>query len=160
MFFKCNFILFFSCPAGSVCLSGWSRRRFVTVIVLKHLKNIIFRMVEKKQEWKMKMLDNYLYQVCNLIYYHIQCTGWVCAGGRYRTWITCCAWGLLCCFQKIQYVRPTASLLNNILFFFFIFLSILSITEQSARSFSDCLKQWPTKLALLIASKQLSHHLF
>jgi len=34
------------------------------------------------------------------------------------------------------------------------------ITEQSARSFSDFPKQWPTKLAPLIASEQLSHHPF
>ena len=53
------------------------------------------------------MLDNCFYQVCNQIYCHIQCTGFLCADAR---WITCCVWGLLCCFQKIQYVRPTASL--------------------------------------------------
>ena len=58
----------------------------------------------------MKNVDNYSHQVCNLIYCHLQCTGWVCAGVGGRTWTTCCAWGLLCCFQKIQYVRPTASL--------------------------------------------------
>ena len=63
----------------------------------------------------MKMLENYFYQVCNLIYSHIQCTGCVYAGGRHRTWITCCSGGLLYCFQKIQYVRPTASGQNNIL---------------------------------------------
>ena len=56
------------------------------------------------------MLENYFYQVCNLIYCHIQWTGFMFAGGRVRKWITCCARGLLCCFQKIQYVRPTASL--------------------------------------------------
>ena len=60
------------------------------------------------------MLENYFYQVCNLIYCHIQCTGWVCAGDRCRTWTTCCAWGLLYCLQKILLTPHAASLLFKI----------------------------------------------
>ena len=36
-------LYYFSVVPGSLCLSGWSWRRFVPLLVLKHSKNIIFR---------------------------------------------------------------------------------------------------------------------
>ena len=58
----------------------------------------------------MKNVDNYFYQVCNLIYCHTQCTDYLCSGSKGRTWITCCSWGLLDCFYKILLTPPTAYL--------------------------------------------------
>ena len=101
---------YFSVFPGFVCLSGWPWRRFATVRWSKNSKNIIFRLVQMQQELKLKNVDNYFHQVCNLIYCHIEWTCYLCTGYRGRTWITCCAWGLLYCFQDILHVRPTASL--------------------------------------------------
>ena len=137
---------YFSVVPGSVCVSGWPWRRFATVKRSKHSKNITFRLVQVQQEWKLKNVDNYFHQVCNLIYCHIQSTDCLYAGDRIRTWITCCSWGLLYCLQKILLVRPAASLWFSNLFKWTLRSWLLNDTEdfiQIGKQVSSCvLSSW------------------
>ena len=108
----------------------------------------------------MKNVDYYFHQVCNQIYCHIECTGCVFAGDGGITWITCCAWDLLCCFQEIQYVRPTASLwpsksvliyLNiqnwNYTYFYFVWLIAMARIKLKANLIRAELSRRPTGLS-------------
>ena len=89
----------------------------------------------------MKMLENYFYQVCNPVYSQIQCTGCVCPVGRDRIWITCCSGGLLYCFQKIQYVRSTASGQKNILKLMFSICKLHNLREKLRKAYINRAKQ-------------------